>query len=352
MPGYWSRNGKRPNRIVHAGDYTLIARRLLLVLLPLSPLLAQHTAYVCAATTKEYVVGAKLPPSGVFRKASTGAWVRVGFNHPFTNSLAWDARDPSIFYLAAGNGLIRLAGRGADWRILTGSDVTELHDVAVDPNQPGSIYFSHTAGIAGTHDAGKTWYNAGGNLRRRYSEAIRVDRQHAGVLVAGTETGVFRSENAGGSWTLAGAAGFQITRIEQSPHDPCFWLAATQAGGLFSSHDCARTFESAGALGVGRTLYDLAWDPFDPKRIVVAGFGFGIAISEDSGLTWSFRNAGLPRHDAWSLAFDPDHRGRIYVSIHEEALYVSDDLGKTWRSDGLPGTTIYRIQFVPGEASP
>src|SRR5205807_594288 len=31
-------------------------------------LLAQHTPYVCAATTKEYVVGAKLPRSGVFRK--------------------------------------------------------------------------------------------------------------------------------------------------------------------------------------------------------------------------------------------------------------------------------------------
>ena len=72
-------------------------------------------------------------------------------------------------------------------------------------------------------------------------------------------------------------------------------------------------------------------------------------ISEDSGRTWTFRNAGLPREDAWSLAFDPDHKGRIYASIHEEALYVSDDLGRTWRMDGLPGTTIYRIQFVPDQ---
>jgi photosystem II stability/assembly factor-like uncharacterized protein len=322
----------------------------LLLLGVVFPLFAQHTAYVCAATTKEYVVGAKLPPSGVFRKTAAGAWEQIGFNHPFTSALAWDPLHALTLYLAAGNGLIRLADRGAHWRILTGSDVTELRDVAVDPNQPGSIYFSHTTGIAGTHDAGKTWYDASGNLRRRYSEAIRVDRQHAGVLVAGTEAGLFRSENAGGTWNLAGAAGFQVLRVEQSPHDACFWLAATQDGGLFASHDCGRTFESAGALGVGRNLYDLAWDPFDAKRIAVAGFGFGIAVSEDSGTTWTFRNAGLPRHGALSLAFDPDHNGRLYAGVHEEALYVSDDLGKTWRTDGLPGTTIYRIQFVPDEA--
>lgn len=312
------------------------------------PLIAQHTIYACAATTKEYVVGAKLPPSGVFRKTG-GAWERVGFNHPFTNALAWDPRDASTLYLAAGNGLIRLLRRGADWRILTGSDVTELRDVVVDPNQPQSIYFSHTTGIAGTHNGGKTWYDASGNLKRRYSEAIRVDRQYAGVLIAGTEAGIFRSSNAGRTWTLAGAAGFQVQRVEQSPGDPCFWLATTQGGGLFASHDCGLTFETAGNVGVGRNLYDVAWDPFDAKRIAVAGFGFGIAVSDDSGITWMFRNKGLPRHDAWSLAFDPDHKGRIYASIHEEALYVSDDLGVKWRPDGLPGTTIYRVQFVPDE---
>lgn len=326
-------------------------RSLLLLLLGLVfPLAAQHTLYVCAATTKEYVVGAKLPPSGVFRKTPAGTWEQVGFNHPFTNALAWDARNPSVLYLAAGNGLIRLAERGAHWRILTGSDVTELRDIALDPNQPQSIYFSHTTGIAGTHDAGKTWYDASGNLKRRYSEAIRVDREHAGVLVAGTEAGIFRSENAGTEWKLAGAAGFQVLRVQQSPHDACFWLASTQGGGLFASHDCARTFESAGALGVDRNLYDLAWDPFEAKRIAVAGFGFGVAVSEDGGTTWTFRNAGLPRQDAWTLAFDPSHKGRLYASIHEEAMYVSDDLGLTWRPDGLPGTTIYRIQFVPDEA--
>jgi hypothetical protein len=51
--------------------------------------------------------------------------------------------------------------------------------------------------------------------------------------------------------------------------------------------------------------------------------------------------------DVWSVAFDPDHPGRLYASVHEEALYVSDDAGKSWREDGLKGSILYRLAFVP-----
>ena len=104
-------------------------------------------------------------------------------------------------------------------------------------------------------------------------------------------------------------------RIEQSPHDPCFWLATTLGGGLFASHDCGKTFDSAGrvgsgGVGVGRTLYDVAFDPTSPTRIALAGWGPGVMVSDDSGKTWQARNAGLPRNDALSVVFDPARPGR------------------------------------------
>lgn len=311
------------------------------------PLLAQHTMYVTAATTKGYVVGAKLPPSGVFRREGDGKWHHAGFNIPFVSSLAFDARSPETLYLAAGNGLIEMHDHAERWKILTGSDVTELRDAAIDPNAPGSIYFSHTAGVAATHDGGRTWTNLTPMPKRPYSDAIRVDRAHAGVLAAGTESGVYVSRDEGRTWKLAGAAGYQIMHIEQSPHDGCFWIATSQRGGLFASHDCAATFEAFGRMGIDRNLYDVSFDPGNAKRILVAGFGFGVALSEDAGLTWSFRNAGLPKPDVWSVAFDPDRPGRIYASVHEEAVFVSNDSGKIWRDDGLPGSAVYRMQFVP-----
>ena len=276
-----------------------------MLLVAIAPLAGQSTLYTCMVNSTDYVVGAKLPPSGIFRKPAGGAWRHAGYNHPFVNALDFDPADPDTLYFAAGNGLIRVRDRGEQWKILTGSDVTELQDVSVDRHSPGTIYFSHTAGIRVTHDGGATWQDAGASLHRKYTQAIRVDSRRSGVLVAGNEEGIFRSVDGGKSWQLAGASGYQVLRVEQSPHDACHWLAGTQGGGLFVSHDCAATFESAGNLGVGRNLSDIAFDPASPARIAVAGWGVGVALSEDGGKTWQARNAGLPSDNVWSVAFDP-----------------------------------------------
>jgi photosystem II stability/assembly factor-like uncharacterized protein len=319
---------------------------LLLVAVPL-PVSAQYALYACGSSSRDYVVGATLPASGIFVRAPDGQWRHAGFNHPLITAFDFDPLDPTVVYAAAGNGLLRVTENGEHWEILTGSDVTELLDVAVDRNPPGTIYFAHTAGIRASHDGGATWRDASTGLRRKYTAALRVDARRAGVLLAGTEQGVFRSEDGGASWKLAGAAGIQVLHIEQSPHDPCFWLASTEGSGLFASHDCGVTFESSGNLGVGRNLYDLAFDPSSLDRIAVAGWIVGVAVSEDGGKTWQARNSGLPSTNVWSVAFDPARPGRIFAGVHEDAVYVSDDRGVTWRRDGLAGSSIFRMKFVP-----
>ena len=305
---------------------------------------AQHTLYLSGSITKDYVVGAKLPPSGLFA-LTPGGWQHRGYNMPFLYGI--DASDPATLLLAAGNGLIRASDGGEHWTILTGSDITELRDVAADRNAKGTIYIAHSAGIRVTHDAGATWREIGSGLHRKYTEAIRVDPRRSSVLVAGGEEGLFRTEDEGATWRLAGAAGYQILRIEVSPHDPCFWMAATQRGGLFASTDCGRTFESASAFGFGRNIYAIAFDATRPGRIAAAAWGPGVGVSEDNGKTWQVRNVGLPSTEVTAVAFDPDHPGRLYAALREEALYVSDDAGASWRKDDFDGAYITFLRFLP-----
>ena len=308
-------------------------------------LLAQSTLYTCMSSTKDYVVGAKLPMSGLFYKDSTEGWKHAGFNHPLIFGLDYDPVDPSTIYLAAGNGLFRTSERGQKWKLLTGSDITELRDVAID--RDGTIYFAYIHGIRRSRDHGATWQELGAGLHRKFTEAIRVDRTRLGVLLAGGEEGIFRTEDSGAHWTLAGAAGFQISRIAQSPHRSCEWLATTQQGGLFGSQDCGKSFENIGRIGVGTNLYDVAFDPQTAERIAVVGWGPGVAISEDHGKTWQLRNNGLPAPHVISVAFDPGNPGRLYVSVNDEAVYVSTDLGRTWTKDGLEGSAVTRMRFIP-----
>ncbi len=318
---------------------------LALALLP-ATLAGQYSLYTCASEAREYIVGAKLPPGGLFRRTAAG-WEHAGFNLPFLFSLDYDRTHTSTIYLAAGNGLIRASDHGRKWTILTGGDIAEVRDVALDPNAPGTIYFGYSRGIRVSRDSGKTWREIGAGLHRKFTEAIRVDRTKSRVLLAGGEEGIYRSEDAGQTWKLAGAAGFQVLHIEQSPHEPCLWLATTEGGGLFRSTDCGATFEAWGNIGVGRNLHDVEFDPVDPRRMAVSGWGIGVAVSDDLGKTWQQRNAGLPRPDVPRISFDPVQPGKIYAGVHQEALYVSPDYGKTWSRAGLEGSVVARMKFVP-----
>ena len=88
---------------------------LLLALLP-GVAAGQSTLVACGVTAKEYVVGAKLPPSGLFFKPDGGDWRHAGFNLPFVAAVDYDPTSSDTLYMAAGNGLIRVSQRGEKWK--------------------------------------------------------------------------------------------------------------------------------------------------------------------------------------------------------------------------------------------
>jgi photosystem II stability/assembly factor-like uncharacterized protein len=306
-----------------------------------------HQLYACTVNAKAWVVGARLAGSGLLRLRPPGEWDLLGFKHPMIVAADYSRRDPSVLYLAAGNGLIRASEKGRKWRITTSWDVTELRDVSVDPSEPDTIYFSHTAGIQKTTDGGKTWRSADTGIKAKYCEALQVDRTRAGRVLAGTVNGIFLTQDGGASWRRTGGEGIQVRRIVQSPHQANEWLAGTEGAGLLRSVDSGLTWESAGDVAVDRNLYDIAYDPTTTDRIALAGWSLGVTVSQDNGKTWERRGVGLPRQDTWSVAFDPDHPGRLYANVHEEALFVSEDAGKSWRNAGLDGAVVYRLHFFP-----
>lgn len=331
--------------------------RWLLVLVGCLPFTAaaDPVLVACMVTSGNWVVGAKLPPSGLMVRTEAG-WQLRGYPHPYVSAVAADPKRPETLWLAAGNGAI-LATRGArDWRILTDQSVTELRDIAADPHHTGTFYIAHTWGLAVTRDGGQTWQDATGDRARRFTETIRVDRATAGKLVAGGEDGLYRSDDGGRTWHAAGAQGHHIMHLEQSPHDPQDWIATTMQGGPVRSRDGARTFEAINHLrvgrylGVGRNGYQVAFDPTKAGRIALAIWGIGVAVTEDDGQTWEWRNQGLPGLEVWSCIFHPKHSGRLYVSAHEAPVYVSEDAGRSWKADGLPSSAVFRFAFVPEEA--
>ena len=325
------------------------ARCLLILAILLAPARSQpspHRIYVCGIESKGYVVGAKLPPSGLFLYQPP-AWRQLGFNHPTINSVTYNPRDPKTLYIAAGNGCIRSADSGKSWRILTSWQMTEIQDVALDSLNPTHILIALPDGIGYSGDDGRSWSHRDSGLPRKFVQSINADRTRGHRFLAGTETGLYVSEDSGLHWRLAGAKDSMITAVEQSPAQTSLWMATTQQGGLFLSTDNAHTFSKVHNIPAEHALYNVSLHPYDPNLAAVCGWHLGIRVSQDGGKTWLDRTQGLPSNHLWRVAFDPSHKQRLWASVHEEAVFFSDDLGLTWTRAGLEGSIVRDFVFIP-----
>ncbi len=176
-------------------------------------------------------------------------------------------------------------------------------------------------------DLGKTWthssdglaYTAGEQpIKSVWSLACNGARLYAGVEPAG----LFRSDDAGGSWQ-------HVAGLRDHPSRP-HW----QPG------------------GGGLILHSLVFHPSDPQRIWVAISTAGVFHTADGGETWEARNQGtradfLPPGQNYPefgqcvhcLVMAPGVADRLYQQNHC-GMYRSDDGGQHWDSieAGLPST--------------
>ena len=296
---------------------------------------------------KGYVVGMKLPPSGLFALSKDGTWEQRGYNHPYITAMDYDRRHPQVIYLAAGNGCIRSADTGKTWRILTSWGETELQDIAVDRHHPGTIFIALPDGIAKTTDEGRTWQRAQAGIERKYTKALRVDRENSGRVIAGTERGIFLSTDNGAHWLAAERAAEMVTHIEQSPHKAGEWLATTERSGLWRSKDRGDSWQRVRGVPSDKTLYQVSYHPSLDEVIAVCGWGIGVLISRDGGATFHSANYGLPAEAIWSVRFDPTSRNvsmREYTRKVFSFLKTPDSSGgaSEWMAPSSPTCSLFR----------
>jgi photosystem II stability/assembly factor-like uncharacterized protein len=182
---------------------------------------------------------------------------------------------------------------------------------------------------------------------RRYAQALVLDRSAPTRLIAGTERGVFLSEDRAASWRSVLATQATVNDVRQSPHDPRALVAVSQSDGAWRSGDGGRTWTRLAAVPTTSTLHNVDLDATDARRMAVSGWGIGVLVTEDGGTTWTPRNAGLPNTNVWRVGIDPDFPGRLYCSPHESAIHVSDDFGRTWKPLWFEAVTVWDFVFLP-----
>ena len=331
-------------------------RHAFLILLPLCVTISTSAQpppqrlYAGLVNSKSYVAGAPLKPSGLYVYISDTTWQLIGWKHPRVSAVTKDPHNPDIIYLACGNGCLKSEDGGKTWKITTDWRVTEAQSISVDTHAPEHVYIATAYGIWRSADFGESWIEANAGLERKYTQVIRADRGQAGRLFAGTESGIFCTENGGRRWQRTGPAAVSILALAQSRSNTAFWLAGSQEDGVWISRDGGKTWDRPENAALGRSsIYTVAIDPFDARNCAAAGWDTGVWLSRDGGNTWHRHATGLPVDDIYALAFDANVPGRLWAATVEAGIFASADFGESWQFRGMYGSLVFDLEFLPGE---
>ena len=307
----------------------------------------EHRLYMMASLTKDFTIGKRVTSkSGLYLSEDRETAQHLGFHHPRMDKGDFDPRDPDILYIAALNGVLRTRDGGKTWKITTSWDMTEPKDVKVDPFQPDIIYAGLPDGIGISEDQGETWRYSDRGIERKYTQTLAPDRTREGVVLAGTERGIYRTKDRGKTWNQVLPTSATVNYIEQSPHKPRHFIAATQEDGIWISRNSGKAWKQIHEGEDGHSFHYARFHPHEPETLTISGWGFGLRISENQGKTWT-QVDGLKHDNVWIHTMDPDFPNRIYAGLYRDTVYVSDDLGKRWEQFLFPGATLWDFLFVP-----
>ncbi len=248
--------------------------------------------------------------AGVYRTTDRGrnwAWLGDGPGSLLTTSLAVDPTDGERVF--AGNrldGVWRSTDGGGSWQqVSAGLTNQRVQALAMDINDPSTLYAGTRGGVFATSDSGNTWASASSGLGDLDVMAIAVDPDDSLLLFASTDDGLSRSTDGGASWQPSGAGlgGLDVTSLLAAGGR---WWAGTDSG-VFVSDNQGSTWAEPGDPLVLPVL-SLAWDP-RPDHWVAAGTeGGGIMVLASDG-SWSSDAPELATATVTAIDFAADTSG-------------------------------------------
>jgi len=182
-------------------------------------------------------------------------------------------------------------------------------------------------------DGGDTWVRINNSMNVGYVWDLAVDGD---IIYAGTEEGVYKSNDNGTSWSLVGLTGKDVRAFiikDQSLY------AGVWGQGVYVTNDKGENWvEFNGGLN-HKEVQDLAID--SNGNLFAATFGGGVyKHSESSG--WQQLNVGYPF--VWTLGITSSDE--IYAGTYGNGVMRSLNDGVDWypANNALPATHIYSIR--------
>jgi photosystem II stability/assembly factor-like uncharacterized protein len=395
--------------------------------------------------------------SGIYKSESAGNQFSKIPGIPFTarrtRVLKQDPTNENIVYAGTTEGLWKTVDLGKSWKRVSNEEVV-VNDVFIDPRDSNHVLIAtDRSGVMASTNGAATWETSNHGYAHRYVSALLADNQNAntlyvglvndreyggvfyshdngqhwmqkaaglggrdvfalkqtasGMLVAGTNRGIFYLEHNGTEWHPMNAVAVAETktvtrkgskkpvtttiwhkteleaRVNDLELDSHRWLAATTSG-VYTSTDMGKAWHGGRVLGQqdfvsvrakGDTVVAATrstvmvsndggekWQQASLPNYVVGIRNAAIAgdnqfliaaregafRSNDGGATWEHIVDGLPAKDITSVSFDSTHKRLLATSDSTGVIFESRDGGRTWQRGPDSGYPLRRVSIVGG----
>jgi photosystem II stability/assembly factor-like uncharacterized protein len=192
--------------------------------------------------------------------------------------------------------------------------------LAIDPQNPGTVYAGTSGGVFKTTNGGTSWNVSNSGLPTGYiARALVVDPQDPNTIYAGGACGaygpcgIFKSTDGGANWhPINSGLENTVIVVESLAIDP------QNSSTLYAGTTAC--FQASGAAGYVEGGENLCYRP-------------AVFKTTDGGMGWSNASSGLPLdffEFVDSLVIDPQNSGTLYAAVDHGGIFKSTDEGVSW----------------------
>jgi len=259
-----------------------------------------------------------------------------GFDYVL-DSIAINQKDPSIIYVGAWSvekpdgDVFKSTDSGKTWQALPGMKGKSVRAMALAPSDPNVIVAGALDGVFRSADAGQTWTKiTAENPELKNFESIAVDPRDSQVVYAGTWHLPWKTDDGGKTWTnikngiIDDSDVFSIIIDDKSPNT----VFASACSGIYKSDSAGSQFKKVQGIPFSaRRTRKLQLDPAN-HALVYAGTTEGLWRTKDSGTTWArISPASFIVND---VMIDPRNPEHVLVATDRTGVLVSRDGGNSF----------------------
>lgn len=187
---------------------------------------------------------------GMYRRSAEASdWEEIvqGMRNTYVTDLVISTKNPDIMYVSTNGGISKTTDGGSNWiTVNNGLTTGYMLCLAISPDSPDILYAgSDGRGLFKTTDGGENWFSVGGEIwmtetlpgnMALVASVVAVNPVNTEIVYAANSSGVFRSADAGKSWTQinTGLTNTDIKSLTVTSKKPVRVYAGTADGQIFA----------------------------------------------------------------------------------------------------------------------